>query len=248
MSAFAYAGVGDPVRQDLVEAHRRAWRHVAAPGTWLTGAERVAVAEETRRARRCALCAERKEALSPAAVQGEHDHAGALPAPMVDEVHRVTTDPARLTRAWRDSLRAEGHSDEAYVEALGVTVLVISIDEVHHAMGFPVEPRPGPAPGEPSRYRPRGLVEGEAWVPMLDPKQADQRDREVVAVGPGGRSANVIRALSLVPEQVRAWKDLSAAQYLSSERMMGFETGRVLDRSQMELVAGRVSSLNECFY
>jgi AhpD family alkylhydroperoxidase len=30
--------------------------------------------------------------------------------------------------------------------------------------------------------------------------------------------------------------------------MGGMETGRAIDRSQMELVAGRVSALNECFY
>jgi len=248
MSAFDYSHSPDPVRGDLAEAHRRAWAHVAAPGTWLSGAERVAVAEETRRARSCRLCAERKAALSPFALEGEHDEAGALPAPMVDEIHRVTTDAARLTEGWLDSLRKAGLSDESYVEALGVAVLVISIDAFHHAMGLPVEPLPEPRPGEPSRYRPRGAVKGEAWVPMLDPKQADPADRKLVAPGPGGGTAYVVRALSLVPDQVRALADLSGAQYLSFEKMLGFETGRALDRSQIELVAGRVSALNECFY
>lgn len=248
MSSFDYSHSLDPVRDDLAEAHRRVWAHVAAPGTWLTGAERVAVAEETRRARSCPLCAERKAALSPFALEGEHDQAGVLPAPMVDEIHRITTDAARLTAGWLDSLRKAGLSDESYVEALGVAVLAISIDEFHHALGLPVEPLPEARPGEPSRYRPRGAVEGEAWVPMLDPKQADPAERKLIAPGPGGQSAYVIRALSLVPDQVRAFADLSGAQYLSFEKMLGFETGRALDRSQIELVAGRVSALNECFY
>ena len=127
-------------------------------------------------------------------------------------------------------------------------MLVISVDAFHHALGLPLERLPAPRPGEPSRQRPRGLVEGEAWVPLLDPKQADPEHRALVAPGPGGRSANVLRALSLVPAEVRAWTDLGAAQYLSAKRMMGFETNRALDRSQIELVAGRVSALNECFY
>ena len=47
---------------------------------------------------------------------------------------------------------------------------------------------------------------------------------------------------------MRAWKDLSAAQYLSPEAMVSMQSARALDRSQIELVAGRVSALNECFY
>jgi sarcosine oxidase delta subunit len=61
-SAFVYTGSPDPIREDLAGAHREVWRHVASPGTWLTGTERVAVAEETRLARGCALYAERKSA------------------------------------------------------------------------------------------------------------------------------------------------------------------------------------------
>jgi alkylhydroperoxidase family enzyme len=247
MTAFTYEGSPDPIRLDLAEAHRHTWEHIAAAGTWLTGAERVAVAEETRRARRCALCAERKAALSPFSIDGEHDQAGALSAPMVDAIHRVTTDPQRLTKKWLDATVAEGLPVEQYVEALGVAVLVISIDEFHHALSLAQEALPEPVGGEPSRYRPRGAVLREAWVPMIDLKQADPAEKKLLA-GPGGRSAGVILALSLVPDQVQAWSDLSDAQYLSREHMVGMETGRAIDRSQVELVAGRVSALNECFY
>lgn len=247
MTAFAYEASPDPIRSDLADAHRRTWEHIAASGTWLSGPERVAVAEQTRRARSCRLCAERKAALSPFSVEGDHDSACALPGPMVDEIHRVTTDPQRLTRAWLESLLASGLEIEKYVEALGVAVLVISIDEFHHAMGFAPEPLPDPQPGDPTRRRPRGVTMQDAWVPMVDVKQAGDAEKKLLA-GPGGRSAHVILALSLVPEQVRAWIELSDAQYLSRERMSGMETGRAIDRSQVELVAGRVSALNECFY
>jgi hypothetical protein len=70
---------------------------------------------------------------------------------MVDEIHRVTTDAARLTESWYRALLDQGLSPEAYVEALGVAVLVISIDRFHHAMGLPPEPLPTPLPGEPTR-------------------------------------------------------------------------------------------------
>lgn len=244
---FSYQDSPDPIRPDLGEAHRRTWAHIAAAGTWLTGAERVAVAEETRRARSCALCAERKAALSPFGVKGVHDHAGALSAALVDEVHRITSDPQRLTQAWHESLLAEDLCVEQYVEALGVAVLAISIDEFHRALGLALEPLPEAQSGEPSRNRPPSIGPGEAWVPMMDLKRATPEERGLVPA-PGPRVPNVLRALSLVPAQVSAWVELAGSQYLSPEKMLAMETGRAIDRSQIELVAGRVSALNECFY
>ena len=180
-------------------------------------------------------------------MEGEHDHGGALSAPLVDLVHRVTTDAQRLTKAWFDGILERGLSVEEYVEALGVAVLVISVDAFHHALGLAPEPLPEPRPGEPTRARPPGVVQRDAWVPVVDLKRTDPETRALLA-GPGGRAPQVLLALSLVPQEVRAWKDLSAAQYLSPEAMVSMQSARALDRSQIELVAGRVSALNECFY
>ena len=110
-------------------------------------------------------------------------------------------------------------------------------------MGLPLESLPSPVQGEPSRDRPAGTGEGEAWVPMLNGKRAAE---EVGLRAP--TAPFVIRALSLVPAEVRAWQDLSAAQYLAPDQMLDFGTVRAINRSQIELVAGRVSRLNECFY
>ena len=57
-----------------------------------------------------------------------------------------------------------------------------------------------------------------------------------------------IRALSLVPDEVRQLRQLGAAHYLSEEEMIDLTAGRTLDRRQIELVAGRVSARRECFY
>lgn len=204
------------------------------------------MADETRRARTCQLCAERKAALPPAAVSGHHDSGSALAEPLVEAVHRIATDPARLSRGWLEGLLAAGASVECYVEALGVATQTISIDAFHHALGMPLEPLPTARPGEPSRRRPAGAALEEAWVPMVRPDRLGPD--EAGLYGPSGRTGNVIRALSLVPDEVRALQDLSGAQYLTLERMAGHATGRALERSQMELVAGRVSALRECFY
>jgi alkylhydroperoxidase family enzyme len=59
---------------------------------------------------------------------------------------------------------------------------------------------------------------------------------------------NIVRALSLVPGEVRALQRSSAAHYLSVKDIVDPAARRSLDRPQMELVAARVSALNRCFY
>lgn len=248
MAFFRYDDARDPIRADLPEAHRAAWTHIARPGTWLSGAERVAVASETRRARECALCAKRRAALSPFADAAQHAANAPLAGPLVDAIHRVTTDASRLTRKWSEGLAAQGVTEERYVEALGVAVLAISVDAFHRALGLALEPLPAPERGDPTRVRPEGLTRGEAWVPMIDPAHAGAAEGDLFFKRGPLRAANVVRALTLVPNEVRAWRELAAAQYLSLERMVYLETGRAIDRAQMELLAGRVSALNHCFY
>src|SRR5262245_9885940 len=246
MALVSYAGATIPVREDLVAAHDRAWARLASAGTWWTGAERVAVAAAVRAAARCRLCRDRKAALSPAHLEGVHDGSdGGLPASAIDAAHRIATDPGRLTRKWFDGILTSGIGEGRYVELLSVVATLVSIDAFCRALGAPLHPLPTPRPGEPSRYRPQAARRENAWVAMLpngvpSGAEADLWD---------GRTANVIRALSLVPDEVRALKDLSPAHYLSLEEMTDPSRGRgVLDRRQVELLAARVSALRECFY
>lgn len=245
---------GSPVRADLAEAHRRSWRRLASPGTWWTGAERVAIAAESRAAVGCALCRDRKRALSPNSIDGEHDRvdAAVLPAAAIDAVHRLVTDAARLSQRWVEGLAAAGVPDTHYVELLSVVVSVRSIDVFHRAMGWPLEPLPVPLAGEPTRTRPAEASRGEAWVPLLP---ARGLAGEYADLFPPPSAPYVLRAMSLVPEAVRWLKELSAAHYLDMDpsdgrsEMLDFVHGKgPLDRAQTELIAGRVSAINECFY
>ena len=60
---------------------------------------------------------------------------------------------------------------------------------------------------------------------------------------------NVIAAMSLVPDAVRELKNLSGAHYLRSIDVLDPDVqGDALSRMQIELIAARVSALNECFY
>jgi hypothetical protein len=243
---FDYPGAAAPVGDDLKEAHRFLLDHVRSPGTWWTGAARVAIAAESRRAADCALCRERKASLSPAAVEGPHDGRHELPANVVDTVHRIRSDPARLSKAWFDGVIGGGLEVERYVELVGVTTLTAGMDYFALALGSAPLPLPPALPGEPSRHRPAGAKPGSAWVPMVAPEDATGPEADLYPEG--AVIPNIVRALSLVPPEVRALRRSSDAHYLSVPQIVDPTARRTLDRSQMELVAARVSALNQCFY
>jgi alkylhydroperoxidase family enzyme len=246
MPAIGYAAAPVPVRDDLPAAHRQAWEQLARPGRYLSGAQRVAAAAEVRAAWSCSLCRERKQALLPAALNGSHEGPGQLPQAMVDAIHRITTAPGRLSRRWFDGIREAGVSDGQYVELVGVIVTIVSVDQFCRGLGVAPHALPAPRDGEPSGLRPPGLCDDGAWVPMLDPRRCGPDESDLY---PGGRTGNVLRALSLAPDEVRNLKQLSAAHYLEPEQMADLQRGTAaLDRAQVELVAARVSALRECFY
>ncbi len=200
---------------------------------------------ESRAARGCSLCAERKQALSPSWVKGEHERASSLPEAWVDLIHRVVTDVGRMSRALVDGLREHGIDDAVYVEILGTCAFAMSLDVFHRAAGMARLPAPTPQPGEPSRRRPALVEDVGGWVPVLS-----KRDAEAKALWADMlRASNVARALSLVPAQAREQLNLIQAQYVPMSAIASMEIeGRALGRDQIELVAGRTSAINECFY
>ena len=247
MTAISYSDSKYPIRPDFAEAHNRFWESLARPGAWWTGAERIAIAREARAAPGCGLCRAAKAALSPTGVTGEHDRVSELPEPAVEAVHRIVTDAARLTRTWYRKRLESGLTDGQYVELVGIVVALASVDSFCRAMGLPLRSLPESVAGEPSGYRPARLATDEGWVPMVPPENAGTPEEDLWPSGGGG---NVIRAMSLVPDAVRTLNHLSSAHYLPNRnvRRAGVDRGGALSRSQMELIAGRVSALNQCYY
>ena len=248
MEPFSYSDSPYSIRADIPAAHRSYWRKLARPGSWWTGAERVEIARASRAALDCALCRERKEALSPYGGQGSHDGDTDLPERAIDAVHRVVTDQNRITRRYVDDNATSGAlSKGAYVEMVGIVVAMVSIDEFHRALGLELEPLPSPEPGDITRYEPAVLSDDIGFVPTVPPEGGVGNEADL---WPGGRAPNVVRALTLVPDALRDWRELGTAQYLSFEGMANFvkDDARSINRMQVELIAGRVSAVNECFY
>jgi len=245
--AFKYQDIDYPVREDLCMVYREAWQHLARPGNWWSATERVAIAAESRNAVECPLCRQRKDPILTYPVEGMHKHLDRLPYAAVDVIHRLIFDKESITGKWIKGILNSGLSDGQYVELLGIVVMVLSIDEFHRAIGAALEPLPHPVPGAPDHYRPTNLESTTGYIPMIPAGGNSGREADLWHTG---RTGNVIRALSLVPDAVRDLMLLSDVQYIDHGEMMAFrpEAGRAIDRMQIELVAGRVSAMNECFY
>ena len=240
------------MRADLMQAQDAAWHAIGAQGTWRTGADRVAIAAETRHALQCPLCAARRTALSPAMAEGEHASLGQLAAADVEAVHRIRTDSGRLGRAWFDRLRGAGMQDEAYVELVSIVVVTVAIDTFRLAVGLDPLPLPAAQPGEPTRRRPRGARPGPGWTASLSPADRCDDDPDLFREHPGPRErfgANIHLALSLVPESMMHWWDLFEPMYQTGPQMRDFTRDfRAISHPQIEMLAARVAALNQCEY
>ncbi len=220
-----------PIREDIAVALRRSWADLGRPGAWWTGPERVAIAALAR--------AERIQRNEP---PWRRDHseplAASLPEPLpqkaAEAARKIGADPTHLDREWAEGAIAE-LGDAPYVELASVVVTTVAADAFCEAMGIAHEPLPEPEAGEPTGERPDGMGDIGAWVPV-----------QVV----DWNRANVARALSLAPGGVRTFFRMVAAMYSGTatdfERMVWDH--RPLARPQVELLAARVSALNQCFY
>ena len=238
------------IRGDLSDALSTAWERVGRPGTWWSGEERIAIAEESRHAIACGFCARNREALSPFAGEGEHESLGTLSPPVVDLIHRLMTDAGRLTPSWYQRTIDAGLSEAAYVETVGVVITTVAVDTFYRGMGLDPPPLRSPQPGEPTRETPEGTRKKFSWVPTVSPMLASEALKK--AWWPDGQDTYVPRvqqAMSLVTEEVIAFRALSEHMYLPTGSIMDFSVNpRAISRAQMELLAARISALNECFY
>ena len=215
----------------LAAAHEQLWHRLGDCGTWWTGTERVEAMAEARQALECNLCRERSEALTPMMVSGEHDSVSNLPAAAIDFVHRLTTDPGRLSKEWASKV-IESITEEAYVELATVICTQYVIDSFNRCLTLPLRGLPDAKDGVPNRVRPDGVGDVGAWVSQTVDKSL----------------ANVSRAASLVPDTEILWREVVQSHYSRGPQFADLVWDRGLSRPQVELLASTVSALNECFY
>lgn len=235
-----------PARDSLVAAVDEAWTRLARPGTWWNGAERLAIAAEVRQAHRCRLCQDRKAQLSPYAMAGRHESLGVLDAEAVEAIHRLATDAGRIGERWVRDRTGGPLGEGRYVEIVALTAIVTGLDTFERALGRPQRELPEPVPGEPTRHRPAGAKRNLAWVATLAPEDVGPGDPNPY---PQHGDKNIHRAVSLVPQAVIDFFDLDVELYLKDHEIRDFaHEHRAISHAQIELIAGRTSALNRCYY
>ena len=223
-----------PVRDDLRGAHESVWKTIGATGSYWSGENRVAFVQEARMALTCKLCASRKLAISPNAIDGVHDSATSLEPLIVDLIHRIRTDPGRYTKSIFDTFVSE-YTVEQYVELISVVSSSVVVDTMHYSLGLPLPALPDPDKSEPTGREPAKIEDGGAWVPL---SQQDQSRSDL-----GFRGVpNILRAMGAVPSAISLFFTCFKNHY----SMVGVPLD--LHASQTEFIAARVSALNQCFY
>ncbi len=223
------------VREEVCENHRNALNQIPGPGTWFSGEQRTAILAEARHARDCTLCQTRKIALSPYSVSGKHDTVTPLASSIIEVIHRLVTDSGRLTESWFKQITGDELSAEEYVEIVGVVATSIVIDSFARGLGCAIADPGEVQAGEPDRQSNPRVFNGGAWLPMLDVPQEE--------AGTGlPTQPNIGRAMGLVPSAIGLFFPVMRCHYSLGE--LDF----AISRPQVELIASRISSHNQCFY
>ena len=246
MTIAMYQNYEPPVRSDLIEAQKNCWDRLSQPGCWLEGSRRVEVAKEVRNARKCAFCAEQKNAVSPNAIKGSHTSLGILDDNEVEMIHRIVSDPGRLSKKWYEGKISGGLREEEYIEITAAIAMVMVVDTFSCALGVEDHSLPEPQSGKPSFYCSPGAKTNAAWIPIVEPQDACDTDGDLY---PNPKVGYIVRALSALPEIKKQYWNLMDAHYLPGPLIYQYDQDyRAITRPQMEVIAGRVSALHQCLY
>ncbi len=224
------------IRPEIEMAHRALIAHWGRAGAWWSAAQRQAIVAEVRLARS-------NRHVGPLASPAVDDSAatGAIDDPLsatvIDAVWRIANHPGTLSESWHRTLLAAGIEPLAYVELLAVVSMATCLDSFDRAIGrepMVVEASSGDdasdSSGDP--VDPDVVVDSH-WVPTTS------------FDGP-----NIRKTLTGVPSEFEMQGTILDAQYVPGGATSVPLDQKVwsLDRVQMELVATRTSTLNECFY
>lgn len=223
---------GPAIRDDLAEAHRLAWDHIAAPGAWWTAAQRVELAMTVE------FAIDDDDPLPPwvGVTRSERLPVHRLaPDAAHDAAYRIGrhagTMTADVARTAMDEI-----GELPFVELCAIASTVGAVVHFCRNVGVDVPGFPQPSDGEPSRTHPELAAAELNWVPVA---------------APADRLPAVLQAYTAVPaELANTWR-LADAQYMPAAEMVHADWSRRaggLTRAQMELVAARVAQLRECFY
>lgn len=122
---------------------------LAGPGSYFTGAERLAIAAQARVAR------------------GDAATAPALAPTLEQTAHRIAADAISTRPHHIAEWTAAGYDELAYVELVAVVAMISTIDSYHHGIGRELPPLPLPVAGDPVPVIGEGAKKMNAWLPTV---------------------------------------------------------------------------------
>ncbi len=139
-----------PLNKGYIDGLNNEWRHLASPGTWWTGAERVAIAAVARAAR-----------------EHQRQPPVELPTPAIEAAKRLSAEP-HIDADWVNQLTAGGLMVEAYVELLGIVARLNAVDSFMFGIATDApQPLPNPIAGDPSHRRVDAAAPNGGLVPTV---------------------------------------------------------------------------------
>lgn len=217
------------VRTEVATAHQRFLDHLEAAGEWWSSAQRLTIADEVRRARGADPL---PPWIAPSTVDDLVPDGHELIPPVVDAVWRIANHPGSLTHQWYAEVIGRGIEPAAYVELVSIIAMTVAVDSFCRSAGIAPLGLPDPTATMARGPQQEGTIE-DHWVPTVATDMP-----------------NVRKALSIVPAEMDMQGYLLDAQYVPGGALaVGLaEDIWSLGRLQVELVASRVSTVNECFY
>lgn len=231
ISATQLYGADLAVRPEVATAHASLLMHATSAGEWWSAEERAAISQQVRAAQTAEPLA---PWVSPSSVDGLIEP-GPLSVGVVDAIWRITNHPGTLTAEWHAEVLASGVEPAAYVELAALVSMVVSLDTFALAVGRATLALPTAAADEaPAVGSTTDAGVADHWVPTVANDELP----------------NVRKALTAVPLAFQMQGEILEAQYVPGGALAVplDEDIWSLNRLQVELVATRVSNMNECFY
>lgn len=237
-----YADAEYPVSPETEALHADELLSFARPGTWGTANQRTAIAAEARKAR-CEA-----GVLESAGDEGLATAAN-LPEPARRLAREVALGGVGINRDYCNQVQAEGVTEGAYVEIVGVVARLTHLDVFARGIGVPSRQLGEPMEDkEPSRERPDvAKKEGFFTASIPSAPEGGELAESIFGKSP---APNILRSLSLVPDEARRLNRIMDQEYFSIETIfdLTYSSHDALSRPQIEIVAAKVSQLNQCFY
>ncbi|MFP6682465.1 MAG: hypothetical protein VCB07_09735 [Gammaproteobacteria bacterium] len=211
-------------------------------GTWGTAVQRTAIAATARMAR------------CEAGVQESIGDEGLADSAELSEPARrvaraVALGGMEIDRKFCEQAQADGVTEGAYVEIVGLVARLAHLDVFARGIGVPSRKLADPVDGKMPSYERPTEAKQEGFFTATVPSMPEGGALAESLYGKNP-AANIRRSLSLVPDETRRLIAILDQEYFSDKTIfdLSYSSHEALSRPQIEIVAAKVSEYNQCFY